>query len=218
MTVLYLVRHGNARRQRGWTYVTAPLTALGRKQAELTGDYFERAQVHFDALYSSRLKRALETATIIGQRIQLEPQVMPGLEEIAYREVPATIAAELLARTGVLNRYFEGRIGKPIRYPMIGRVARVVLELVAEHPDGTLCAVTHGGVVSSSLSWFFPRERQRWWRETVGNCSITRLNIEQGRAELGAWNEASHLGALKTTTEESLSGDDPRRAQVQSSK
>ncbi len=110
-----------------------------------------------------------------------------------YHEIPATIALELIARSGILNRYFEARIGKPLRYPLVGRVANTVLEILAQHQEGTVGIVAHGGVISSLLSWYFPQDRKRWWRETVENCSLMHLRIADGRAELVAFGQVTHL-------------------------
>jgi broad specificity phosphatase PhoE len=198
-TELILIRHGNAKKRRGETYVTAPLTELGRKQAELTGEFLRARGTHPDGYYSSALNRAVETATIIGEFIGEAPVVSAGIHEMEYREIPAMIAVELLARTGLLNRYFEGRAGKELRYPMIGRVAEGMLKILARHAEGCVCIVAHGGVVSSILSWYFPRERRRWWRETVGNCSITRVALREGGARLLEYDFVAHLGELKDT-------------------
>ncbi len=196
---LFLIRHGNARKRRGETYVTAPLTELGRQQAKRTGDYFKQQGISFDGFYSSSLLRAVETANLIGAEIGQTPTVRGGIQEMEYREIPATILAELFTRTGVLNRYLENRIGKAVRYPMIGRVANGLLEILAQHAQGQIGLVVHGGVISSVLSWYFPRERRRWWRETVGNCSITHLEISNGRAALREFDFTAHLGNLAST-------------------
>lgn len=194
--LLYLIRHGNAKKLAGESYVTAPLTELGRAQAELTGDYLRTAAIHWDAYYSSPLRRAVETANIIGAAIEMTPALCPDLREMEYREFPATIVMELVARTGLLNRYLDAHIGKPIRYPMVGRVARVVLDLATRYPQGRVGVVAHGGVISSVMAWYFPRERRRWWRETVGNCSLTALEIEGERATVSVYDQVSHLASL----------------------
>lgn len=194
---LHLIRHGNAKKLQGETYVTAPLTELGRKQAERTGEFLAAQRTHFDGYYCSPLRRALETAQLIGAAIGQEAVVQAGIQEMEYREMPATLALELVARTGVLNRYFDKRVGKAIRYPTVGRVASAVLGILMQHDSGRLGVVVHGGVISSILSWYFPRERQRWWKDTVGNCSITRLEIRDGRATLIAFDETGHLGDLE---------------------
>jgi len=193
---LYLIRHGNAQKLRGESYVNAPLTELGRKQAALTGEYLSANHIHFDGFYCSPLKRAVETAAIIGEHIGQKPELRLGLHEIEYRELPATLALELVARTGLLSKYFNARVGKPLRVPMIGRVARVVLALMQAHPEGQVAIVVHGGVISSVLAWYLPGERRRWWRDTVGNCSITHLELEDGRARVIVFDQVSHLAAL----------------------
>lgn len=196
---LYLIRHGNAKKLRGETYVTAPLTELGRAQAELTGAFLKEQNIQFDGYYCSELKRARETATLIGERIGQIPQVQRHIQEMEYREIPAMVMAELVARTGMLNRYFETRVGKAIRFPMIGRVANGMLEILSKHTRGRIGIVVHGGVISSVLSWYFPRERRRWWGEPVGNCSLTRIEIENARARLLEFDSTAHLGELAST-------------------
>jgi probable phosphoglycerate mutase len=169
---------------------------MGRKQAELTGRYLSDAHIQFDGFYCSPLKRAVETATIIGERIGQVPLMRPGIHEMEYHELPTAAAMELVARTGILKRYFAKRIGKPLRFPMMGRVAAVMLALLQAHEQGCVGIVAHGGVVSSVMAWYFPEERVRWWRETVGNCSITRLEVAQAQARLIVFDQVAHLDAL----------------------
>lgn len=199
MIELYLIRHGNAKKLQGETYVTAPLTELGRKQAHLTGVFLKQQEIRFDGYYCSALKRAVETATLIGEPIEQMPAVRDGIQEMEYREIPATVMAELVARTGLLNKYFATRVGKEIRYPMIGRVANGMIGILAEHTGGRLGIVVHGGVISSVLSWYFPRERRRWWHDTVGNCSITRIALDGSAAKLIEFDSVAHLGEFART-------------------
>lgn len=199
VTELYLIRHGNARKLQGETYVTAPLTELGIEQARRTGEYLQAQEMRFDGYFTSPLKRAVETAGWIGKAIGQEALVQLGMQEMEYREIPAMLACELLARTGVLNRYFESRAGKQIYYPTVGRIATAVLNILGQHAHGRVGVIVHGGVISSILSWYFPRERQRWWREPVGNCSITHLKVESTGATLISFDEIAHLGALAPT-------------------
>jgi len=197
MVELYLVRHGNAKKLEGESYVTAPLTALGRQQADLTGAYLRAAGIGFDGYYTSPLRRARETADLIGAHIGQTAQARDGLQEMEYREIPATVAVELFARTGWLDGYYEKRAGQALWHPLLGRVSRALVEILRVHSQGRVAVVAHGGVISGVLAWYFPHERERWWHTTVGNCSITRLEIEATRARLGAVDELDHLGALR---------------------
>ncbi|MEO8391347.1 MAG: phosphoglycerate mutase family protein, partial [Chloroflexota bacterium] len=67
-TEVILIRHGNAIGVNG-DYVHAPLTALGEQQAAQTGAYLSEMQSSLDGFYTSPLRRAKETAAIIGSKL-----------------------------------------------------------------------------------------------------------------------------------------------------
>src|ERR1051326_5463373 len=81
---IYLVRHGenmaNITKEFSYKLVDYSLTAKGLLQAQQTADYF--AEKHIDGIYSSPLKRALETANIIGQRLGLAVTPMEEFREV----------------------------------------------------------------------------------------------------------------------------------------
>ena len=82
MTTLLLVRHGetdwNAEgRLQGHT--DRPLTDYGRRQAQQLAEELEREEI--DAIYSSDLARARETAQIVGERLALPVELDPELRE-----------------------------------------------------------------------------------------------------------------------------------------
>lgn len=81
--ILYLIRHG--RQNCSDCNLNVPLAEEGRRQAVLLGKRMERYPV--DALYSSDLLRAVETAQIAfaGRQDLLENhQIRPGLKEVSF--------------------------------------------------------------------------------------------------------------------------------------
>lgn len=88
MRNIYVVTHTQSlhhleRRVGGW-YDT-PLTDLGRKQAEKTGQFLKSAIDSTDVqLFSSDLKRAAETAEIIGKHLQKQAVLDSRLREMSY--------------------------------------------------------------------------------------------------------------------------------------
>ena len=63
---VYLIRHGKKEKERVLNFEGYPdmrLTEIGQKQAYLTGKHLSK--ISFDAVYSSDLVRANETAEII---------------------------------------------------------------------------------------------------------------------------------------------------------
>ena len=199
-TELILIRHGNAVRVNG-DYVHAPLTPLGQEQAAQTGQYFSAPQNHLDGFYSSPLRRAQETARIIGAEIGENAELRIGVQEVRFFELPGLVILEILSIADFVEDYLDARAGRPIRWPIEGRVSAVLLDIVARHPNQRVAVVAHAGVISAALSWYLPEERWQWWRTTVSNCSLTRFRVEGNRAELLAVNDIQHLNPTLVTTQ-----------------
>lgn len=199
-TELILIRHGNAVRING-DYLHAPLTALGQTQAAQTGQYFSTPQNHLDGFYSSPLRRTQETAGIIGEKIGQKAELRSGVQEVRLRELPALVLLEILSITDPVEDYLDARVGVSIRWPIEGRVAAVLLDVIVRHPNQRVAVIAHAGVISAALSWYLPEKRWRWWRTTVSNCSLTRFKVEGNRAELLAVNDIKHLNPAVITTQ-----------------
>ena len=191
-TELILIRHGNAIRVHG-DYVHAPLTPLGEHQAAQTGEYLSEKQPALDGFYTSPLRRAKETAAIIGSKLGKTPEVKNGIQEVAGLEVPGLALLEALSIFDFVEDYLDAHAGKPIRWPIEGRVSKALMEMVETHPNQRIAAVAHSGVISAVLAWAFPEQRLKWWLTTVGNCSLTRLQLHGAQIELVAVNETQHL-------------------------
>lgn len=198
MTELVLIRHGNAVRVNG-DYINAPLTPLGRTQAERTGLRFCEENFHLDGFYTSPLRRTKETSALIGSKNGQIPSIRNGIQELEGFEVPMLAMMEFLAHVGWFGKYLYENSGKPIHWPIVGRVSSVVTEVLKKHEGGRVAIVTHSGVISSVLAWYFPNKRRRWWVYTVDNCSLTRLKVDGTQAELIVVNDTNHLSDALTT-------------------
>jgi broad specificity phosphatase PhoE len=199
-TELLLIRHGNAVRVNG-DYFHAPLTQLGREQAAQTGEFLNSPQNHIDCFYSSPLRRAVETARIIGEKIGKKAETRKGIQEVRFFEVPALVFLELLSITDFVEDYLDARVGMPIRWPVEKRVSKVLLDILKKHTGERIAVVAHAGVISATLSWYLPEKRWRWWRTTVSNCSITRFKIEGNKAVLIEVNDIKHLSPVLISTQ-----------------
>jgi broad specificity phosphatase PhoE len=199
-TELILIRHGNAVRVNG-DYFHAPLTSLGQEQAAQTGQYFSAPETHLDGIYSSPLRRTQETAKIIGEKIGQSAEMRLGIQEVMFLELPALVLLEFLSIADPVEDYLDARVGIPIRWPIVGRVSAVLLDILAKHPNQRVAVVTHAGVISAALSWYLPEKRWRWWRLTVSNCSLTHFKVEGNRAELLAINDIKHLSPVLVSTQ-----------------
>jgi phosphohistidine phosphatase len=74
---LYLLRHASAgtRRANPQTDVKRPLDKEGKEQCLLMGDYLNALRVQFDLIVSSPLKRALQTASLVGTEVAYDAKI-----------------------------------------------------------------------------------------------------------------------------------------------
>ena len=136
MTTLLLVRHGETDwnavgRLQGHT--DRPLSDFGRRQAQQLAEGLDDEEL--EAIYSSDLARARETAELVGERLGLPVVLDPDLREKDWGtwEGLTSVERDRVEFVGESTQAHQERI--------LG-----VLRRIAErHPDGRVLVVTHGG-------------------------------------------------------------------------
>jgi broad specificity phosphatase PhoE len=152
VTTLLLVRHGetdwNAEgRLQGQT--DRPLSDYGRRQAQQLAEELQGEEL--EAIYSSDLARARETAEIVGRRLGLPTVLDPDLREKDWGTWEGLTAVE---RDRV---EFVGESTEAHR----DRILESLRRISERHPgDGRVLVVTHGGsmrrVQTAALGWALP--------------------------------------------------------------
>jgi uncharacterized phosphatase len=147
MTRFAIVRHG----QTDWNLATRiqgstdiPLNTLGRAQAAETGLALRGSR--WDAVVTSPLARALETARIIaGELDRPAPTVVPELTERSHGDIEGLTFTERQAR------FPDGSVvpGLETRQAVLDRVLPALARLATAHPGGKLVVVCHGGVIGT---------------------------------------------------------------------
>ena len=83
VTTILIARHGQSdwNHEKRWQgHADRPLTERGREQAQALADRL--AHIELDAVYSSDLKRARDTAAAVAKSQGLELQQLPDLREV----------------------------------------------------------------------------------------------------------------------------------------
>ena len=203
MTQLILMRHGQSvlneqGKWGGWS--PAELTPLGRKQAETVARRLAESAEAIAALYSSPLRRAWDTAQIIGRVLNLRPISHEGLREIDFGQVDGLSMDEFRnAFPEHFTRWLDKADlsfvwpGGERRADFFQRVSRTAEEIVACHLDKTVVVVAHGGTIRAILAHFLPIEYGDWWGYELGNCTLTRLEVNNDGAQLLVLNDDAHL-------------------------
>ena len=152
MTIILIARHGQsdwnaAKRWQG--HADRPLTDKGREQAQALAARL--AHIDLDAVYSSDLRRARETAEAVAESQGLEVDVEPGLREVDVGSWSGLTRAE--AEKRFPDGFARWRAGYPgwddgeTYEAMTDRVLAAVKSIAADHPDGRVLVVSHGGPI-----------------------------------------------------------------------
>ena len=187
MTTVYLARHGQsdwnaAGRWQG--HADRPLTALGLRQAADLAK--ELVRVPLDAVYSSDLRRARETAEAVAAPRGLQVSTVAALREVDVGSWSGLTRAEAMERFPVeFRRWTEGEHGwedGETYERMAERVVGAVRRIAAGHAGESVLVVAHGGpiravhAVALGLDVSEHRRRQR----VEPNARVSRIAVENG--------------------------------------
>jgi probable phosphoglycerate mutase len=150
---LILVRHALPERKEAVEGAADPgLTAEGHRQAELLARYLSTEPI--DALYTSPLARARQTATPLEQALDLVATVIEDVAEFD-RDSSEYIPIEQLKAEGDPRFYdltSDAWGGNDPRDGFAARVTAAVDSLIEAHAGHTIVVVCHGGVINLVLS------------------------------------------------------------------
>lgn len=206
MTRIVLVRHGQALAYTEQTvagHACKGLSEHGRTQAERLRDRLLRTGELRDAsvLYASLMRRAHETAEIIGPGVgdgTLEIRQDCGLCEQHPGEADGILWSEYDERYGGLDSIYREdrtRIGAPGSESvdmMVERVRAALERVASEHPRETIVIACHGGVVGCSFEALAGVRLNSLVRYTE-NTAITEWLHDTTGWTLVRYNDAAHL-------------------------
>jgi broad specificity phosphatase PhoE len=224
---LFLVRHGenraNIRREFSYKKIDHPLTALGVRQAEQTAAYFAglgngpggqgNGRMNgqgIDAIISSPLKRARQTAEIIGAATGHAVTVVEEFREINCGDFDGAPPTDALweHHDRILRSWRDGDLdaqfpGGENYHMLLARVRKALAQAVAGRDGQKIVIVAHGGIVGASLKDVCPDLDPRIiWTVPNRNCAVTEVELHApsldadmsvARGVLKRWADCSHL-------------------------
>jgi len=199
MTKVFLIRHGEtdwnvARRYQGQT--DTDLNANGQAQAQKLITVL--AGQPFDHIYSSDLKRVMQTATYAGIP---EADIIqdPRLREIHFGKFEGLTHAEVAEQypddLAMWEDDRENNIhGGEKMSEVITRVQSFYEHLRDDFNDGErMLCFAHGGTIAIFLSVAMGVDPHKWWQFLVENTGITEVNLYDSGTLLKKFNDTHHL-------------------------
>jgi probable phosphoglycerate mutase len=169
------------------------LSAVGQRQVERLAAWLESERI--DAIYTSPLRRARQTALPLAARRGLEPVVEPGVVEFDHQSSSYVPLEEIKATDYERWRALvvDGGLYAGVDLPAFRRSVSAAFErIIAAHPGGRVAVACHGGVINA------------WTAEVLGVAhlfvfepaytGISRfLAAGSGERSVMSLNETAHL-------------------------
>ena len=200
MTEIILIRHGETDWNREQVFrgrIDVALNEVGLTQARAVQESLKDTEI--DAIYSSPLSRAFETARIIGEKRNGEVRVEEGFIDIDFgawqglshqevKEGYTDLYAAWLTQPQVVT-FPDGESLKEVsRRSMEG-----LEEVIKNNPGKTLALVSHRVVLKVLLCTILGLELSHFWYLRQDTCAINRVAHKDGNFFLTLLNDTCHL-------------------------
>jgi len=192
--MIYIIRHGQTAKNKANLLQgrsNVPLNENGKIQAQACADWFREQNITIDAVYTSPLTRAVETARIIAPDAPLFiEERMIEMDYGPYEGMDLTNPApEILTFFSdfVHNPAPEGMEPLPAVTARLGAFLEGIREQAMKQ---NILISTHAIAMKGALEYLTPESRGSYWSRYIGNCAVYGIGMQDGRYEMPCevWN------------------------------
>lgn len=217
MTILLLIRHAsNDFLKEGRLAGRTPgvhLNAQGQREAQ---DLARRtAHLPIEAVYSSPLERALDTAIEVANCHKLPIQIIDDLMETHAGEWTGKKLSELNT-TDVWKAIQSAPIG--VKLPggesideVQKRMVAGIEEILKTHPDGVVAVISHADPLKSVIAHYLNWDLNQFQRIAISPASVTVLSIRKDGASLVRTNDTGPLPKFEKPKREKQEPNEPEK-------
>lgn len=205
-THIYLTRHGetvwNTRKlMQGWK--DSPLTEQGIKQARQLS--LKLSDIPLNAIYASTSGRAVHTAEIIKGERSLEVIKMDALKELSFGswegktfdENEKNSPKEWIAFWETPHLFSNSTVECFVKVQE--RMVKTITNLVRQHPDETICIVTHSIALKLLMDYFENNTLENLWStQAIPATSLTLVEMNNISGDILFKYDISHLDGIKS--------------------
>jgi len=199
---LYLTRHGETewnlqRKTQGRTDTS--LTTKGIQQAYKLGERLKSKGISF--IYSSTLKRAWDTAKIVGELLDCPVYPMEGLQEMSLGVWEGLTIYEIQQQYPDIYKSWRStpnlcRIPEGDTFDEVRKRSRQFIEFIRNHhaDDDRILLVTHALMCKIMLVDFLTLEPKLIHQIRQDNTALNIIDIYEEKVVLSLLNDTCHLG------------------------
>jgi probable phosphoglycerate mutase len=193
---LVFVRHGRPAHLEGVDGAAdPPLTEVGHEQAQRVGEWLMTAEI--DALYSSPMRRAVQTAEPFASLSGLTIEIRDHLREFDHggsSYVPSEVLKERdpegYRKTVAKGFVHEDFDAAQFRAEVVGAIDGIV----ADHRGERVAVVCHGGVINAYLGHCLDFPEDDYMRFDVDYSSVSRVMVSSKfQRSIASVNERPHF-------------------------
>ncbi len=189
---LYIVRHGETlwnKDKRLQGHADIELNDYGRELAKKTGEALMHTKI--DVIYSSPLKRAYETATLIRNGRNIEIRTDDRLKELSFGCYEGENFSELIRDKNLTFQYFFKQPELYVPAPdgetlehLIARAGNFMQEVIEPLADTCerVMIVAHGALNKAIMSYIKKHGTEYFWSGGLQqNCNVIIVDYTDGR-------------------------------------
>ena len=203
-TTLIVVRHGET----DWNidgkyqgHLDSSLSPLGIKQAEALAAGLSGRDI--EAIYSSDLRRAVQTTEMIAQELSLpfitDDRLRERLLGIIQGETPDVFREQYPEESRLFFSTCPDYAlpeGESLRQLYVRNIA-CAEELTEDHIGRKILIVTHGGVLRSFLYKVLNLSLNQSLPASLFNASINMFSVMEHQWKLEVWGDTNHLDGMR---------------------
>ena len=183
--MIYIVRHGQTALNKSGALQGRsdfPLNDNGRMQAENVPGWFRKNGISFKKVYSSPLKRAVETAGIISGSDAVETD-----ERLIEMDYGPYEGYDFQESKPEIAEFFKDFVNNPAPEGMeqlssvTARLGSFFEELRSLDIKGNVLVSTHAIAMKGALEYLTPDSKGSYWSKYIGNCAVYRTEVIGGR-------------------------------------
>lgn len=178
MMTIYIVRHGQTEENiqrilQG--HMPGTLTDKGKEQVRNAAELLSKEGVKFTRIVSSDLKRAMDSARIISERLELPITPMEILRERDWGKFTGMSIAEASEKYRIDGKWIFPEGTTETEEGIYERAGKALVELQKQFADETIIVVTHGQFARNLIAAHFEYN----YHEVAAfvNAEIRMLNL-----------------------------------------